>query len=218
MKKSIKGLMVVAALYLVGSLGTTFNKAAGVGEIDSQERISDHIRHDGEGGDSKPSFARTGPLMLQLKPNLGANLLSLLQTNGLENLIFGPNSPKGKTAEHSSQSIKNDSDEEIDSDAGEEGDLDGPEAIRARNLDYRRRHGMDKNFDPNQRLQLVRQQYERIEAEKAEQAASPDALPGSNWVSIGPSNVAGRMTAIAVHPTIAEIGRASCRERVSLVV
>ncbi len=205
MKKSNKGLVVVVVLYLVGSSGTTFNKAAGIDEIgavenNSQRRVSDTLRHDSEGGDSQLPFARSGPLMLQLKPNLGGDFLSLLlQTNRAENFIFGSNT-LAKT-EQVNQADRNDRGENTDSDA--DADLDGPEAIRERNLDYRRRHGIDKDFDPNQRLQLVQQQYERMEAEKAEQASRPDAIPGTNWVSIGPSNVAGRMTAIAVHPTIA---------------
>ena len=188
MKKFIQGLAVLGLLYLVGLSGTAFNKAAGVGEIGSQEGISDSLLHDGEGSYSQPFSAQSGLLMLQLKPNLEGSLLSLLQTNSVENFIFRPNSPTRETAKYSNQSIRTDSDKASDSDADE--DLDGPEAIHQRNLDYRRRHGMDKNFDPNRRLQLVHQQYEMMEAEKAEQASRPDAIPGTNWVSIGPSNVA----------------------------
>lgn len=40
-----------------------------------------------------------------------------------------------------------------------EKDLDGPDVIRDRIKDYRRRHGMGSDFDSNQRLQLVREHY-----------------------------------------------------------
>jgi photosystem II stability/assembly factor-like uncharacterized protein len=79
---------------------------------------------------------------------------------------------------------------------------EGMELIRDRVRDYLRRHGMDENFDSNQRLQAVRQEYETREAEKAKRSLYPAAVAGTNWVSIGPTNGAGRMSAIAVHPTI----------------
>ena len=82
-------------------------------------------------------------------------------------------------------------------------DLDGPDVIGDRIKDFRRRHGMDADdFDVNQRLQLVRQNYEAREAEKTSELLHPDTIPGTRWVSLGPTNGAGRMTAIAVHPTI----------------
>jgi photosystem II stability/assembly factor-like uncharacterized protein len=81
-------------------------------------------------------------------------------------------------------------------------DLDGPEVIRDRVRDYLRRHGMDRKFDPSVRLQLVRQEYEKRQAVKGKGLSQP-GIAGSNWVSLGPTNGAGRMTAVAVHPTVA---------------
>jgi photosystem II stability/assembly factor-like uncharacterized protein len=101
---------------------------------------------------------------------------------------------------------------EIHSGEGGQGQLresseeaEGMEVIRDRVRDYLRRHGIDRNFDANQRLQAVRQEYEIREAEKAKRSlhTDPAAVAGTNWVSLGPTNGAGRMTAIAVHPTIA---------------
>ena len=81
-------------------------------------------------------------------------------------------------------------------------EVDGPDAIEERIRDYLRRHGMDRKFDPNVRLQLVRQEYEKREAEKGRRSSQP-GIAGTNWVSLGPTNGAGRMTALAVHPSVA---------------
>lgn len=85
----------------------------------------------------------------------------------------------------------------------EGGQVEGPEIVRDRVEDYLRRHGMDQTgFDSNERLRRVRDEYQRMEIEKADAAARPQ-IPGTNWISLGPTNGAGRLASIAVHPTLA---------------
>ena len=81
--------------------------------------------------------------------------------------------------------------------AGRETEGDEAEIIEARIRYFRERH---RELDLNQRLRLVREEYERLEAERQSRlGTTPEA--GTTWVSIGPNNGAGRMTAIAPHPT-----------------
>ncbi len=205
--------MVVGLLYLVGMSGATSNTTAVVNEIGttekgSRERVSDHRRrHQDKEDDTHSTLARTSLLALQSRSDQEGNSINLPQNNptvnSLDNNISEQNSATNTSAERAIDPDRNDKSEESDTGAEGEEDLDGPDAIHQRNLDYRRRHGIDENFDPNQHLEAVRQQYEAMEAEKAERASRPDAIPGTNWVSLGPSNGAGRMTAIAVHPGIA---------------
>src|SRR5436305_14709992 len=55
--------------------------------------------------------------------------------------------------------------------------------------------------NPQQRLALARREYERRRQEARRQALrANDAEP--TWTSLGPTNGAGRMTAIATHPNI----------------
>jgi photosystem II stability/assembly factor-like uncharacterized protein len=74
---------------------------------------------------------------------------------------------------------------------------DESEIIEARLRYFRQRHG---NISPELRLRLVREEYQKIEAEKARRLLQPSVDPA--WVVVGPTNGAGRMTAIAPHPTV----------------
>lgn len=149
---------------------------------------------------------RSNPELHRLKTDRKADLLNLFQTNQSENPLYDDTFSSLRSAgvtRIDSKRLRPISKFAQDEDGEKElQELDGPEVIRARTEDYLRRHGMDKDFDPNERLQRVRQQYDRMEAEKAESLLRPEAIPGTNWVSLGPTNGAGRMTAIAVHPTI----------------
>src|SRR5262249_14192443 len=49
----------------------------------------------------------------------------------------------------------------------------------------------------------VREEYSRRRALESSRGLSTEAIPGNTWTSIGPTNGAGRATAIAVHPTLA---------------
>jgi photosystem II stability/assembly factor-like uncharacterized protein len=78
-----------------------------------------------------------------------------------------------------------------------------PEAIRQRTRLYLERHGDGGRIDPEQRLKAVASDYALRRAEAARRRVGPQGVGGSNWISLGPTNGAGRMTAIAPHPTIA---------------
>ncbi|MEP7131936.1 MAG: hypothetical protein ABI914_02150, partial [Acidobacteriota bacterium] len=85
---------------------------------------------------------------------------------------------------------------------GERDDDDGPEQIRERALLYLKRHGEGGRIDPERRREKVAAEYSRFrEEERRVGGRSILSVGGSNWVSLGPTNGAGRMTAIAPHPT-----------------
>jgi photosystem II stability/assembly factor-like uncharacterized protein len=76
------------------------------------------------------------------------------------------------------------------------------ESIQRRIFDYLERHGDRGRIDPERRLRRVAAEYERHSAEAGAARRGPlgtlGALP--EWVSLGPTNGAGRMTAIAPVP------------------
>jgi photosystem II stability/assembly factor-like uncharacterized protein len=86
-------------------------------------------------------------------------------------------------------------------DALESGESDGPDEILGRFRLYALQHGDLGRIDPERRLGAVRQEVERRRAARAEKHLL--GIGGSRWVSLGPTNGAGRMTAVAPHPTIA---------------
>ncbi|HEY6120770.1 MAG TPA: hypothetical protein VIV66_12490, partial [Pyrinomonadaceae bacterium] len=71
------------------------------------------------------------------------------------------------------------------------------DVIRARIQWFKENH---PELDAKLKLRIAREGYEQRELEKIR--AQTAALTGS-WVSIGPTNGAGRISSIAVHPTIA---------------
>ncbi|HYI11952.1 MAG TPA: IPT/TIG domain-containing protein [Thermoanaerobaculia bacterium] len=87
-------------------------------------------------------------------------------------------------------------------------DEDGPAFARteegcvgARVLDYLERHGDYGRIDPEVLLYVTREEHERLERERKGPRAN--AIGGTVWTSLGPTNGAGRATAVAVHPTTA---------------
>ncbi|MDQ2870068.1 MAG: hypothetical protein M3S32_04955, partial [Acidobacteriota bacterium] len=69
--------------------------------------------------------------------------------------------------------------------------------IEERSLWYLQRHGDRSRIDPErQRLRLAAE-YARFRAEARSRALKPQGVGGTEWVSLGPTNGAGRMTAIA---------------------
>ncbi|HYK05999.1 MAG TPA: IPT/TIG domain-containing protein [Thermoanaerobaculia bacterium] len=72
----------------------------------------------------------------------------------------------------------------------------------ARVLDYLRRHGNDGPIDADALLELTRDEYERRRFERSPEIG-PDAIGGTVWTNLGPTNGAGRITAAATHPTVA---------------
>ncbi len=85
----------------------------------------------------------------------------------------------------------------------EEGGEEGPELVRARARLYLMRHGDDGRIDPESRLQRVAAEYRRWREDEKRGGKSARTIGGSQWISLGPTNGAGRMTALAPHPTIA---------------
>ena len=63
--------------------------------------------------------------------------------------------------------------------------------------EYLERHGDIGRIDPNVMLKLARQTKQALDARRF----SPASIGGSTWQSIGPTNGAGRATALALHPT-----------------
>src|ERR1044071_1065937 len=85
---------------------------------------------------------------------------------------------------------------DIDEDRGDESNL-LLERIRL----YLNRHGTNGRIDPQRRLETVKAEYRHRIAEEENHGISPQTVGGTNWVSLGPTNGAGRATAIAFHPT-----------------
>jgi photosystem II stability/assembly factor-like uncharacterized protein len=73
--------------------------------------------------------------------------------------------------------------------------------VGARVIDYLERHGDYGQIDPEALLYLTRVEHDR-RVLAARQGIGADAISGSVWSSIGPTNGAGRATALALHPTI----------------
>ncbi|HEX7418541.1 MAG TPA: IPT/TIG domain-containing protein [Thermoanaerobaculia bacterium] len=65
--------------------------------------------------------------------------------------------------------------------------------------EYLERHGDFGRIDPNVMLKLTRQTKQALDSRRF----SPLSIGGSTWQSIGPTNGAGRATALALHPTAA---------------
>ena len=85
----------------------------------------------------------------------------------------------------------------------EEGGDEGPEMMRARARAYLTRHGDDGQIDPESRLRRVEIEYRRWRDDEKRGGKSTRTVGGSQWISLGPTDGAGRMTAIAPHPTAA---------------
>lgn len=65
--------------------------------------------------------------------------------------------------------------------------------------DYRRRHGINGILDPEALLEATREYVSQTRTREGR--LQPNGVTGSTWTSLGPTNFAGRMTSIAVHPT-----------------
>jgi len=65
---------------------------------------------------------------------------------------------------------------------------------------YQERHGIDGVLDSEQMLERARWGYERWLATEHRRMIKSSTADG--WVSLGPNNGAGRMTALAPHPTV----------------
>ena len=77
-------------------------------------------------------------------------------------------------------------------------DEDGPSQIRERVRLYLDRHGDRGAIDPERRRSAVAAEYARFREEQ--KGRRPMTIGGTQWVSLGPTNGAGRMTAIDFAP------------------
>jgi len=58
-------------------------------------------------------------------------------------------------------------------------------------------------LDPELKLRVVRQGYDEREGQKQLKSTTVTSEVTENWVSLGPTNSAGRISSIAVHPSVA---------------
>src|SRR5205814_176496 len=72
---------------------------------------------------------------------------------------------------------------------------DESDAIRQRIRLYLERHSDSGRIDHEWRLKAVAADYALRRAETARRSIGPQGVGGSNWISLGPTNGAGRMTA-----------------------
>ena len=84
-----------------------------------------------------------------------------------------------------------------------EQDTENADTIRERIRLYLERHGDDGRIDPERRLKAVAADYALRRVEEARRRLTPQGIGGGTWTSLGPTNGAGRATAIAPHPTAA---------------
>lgn len=80
-------------------------------------------------------------------------------------------------------------------------EIDEGDRIRERIRLYLSRHGEGGRLDPERRLRAIRDDYQRRRSEDATRGISTQAIGGTNWISLGPTNGAGRTVSIAPHPT-----------------
>jgi len=79
--------------------------------------------------------------------------------------------------------------------------VDGPEQIRQRVRLYLDRHGDRGVIDPESRRARVAAEYARFREER--RGKMPSTIGGDQWISLGPTNGAGRATAIAFPANVA---------------
>src|SRR5262245_40968835 len=86
--------------------------------------------------------------------------------------------------------------------AGAAGEIGEAQAILARARDYLRRHGDLGAIDPEGQRRRVAAAYERFrrETDLRKRGLFPRGVEDAEWISLGPTNAGGRMTAIAPIP------------------
>lgn len=80
-------------------------------------------------------------------------------------------------------------------------DEDGPFQMRDRVLLYLERHAENGRIDPERHRVRVAAEYARYREDAKRLDRSVQAVGGNQWISLGPTNGAGRMTALAFDPT-----------------
>jgi photosystem II stability/assembly factor-like uncharacterized protein len=85
---------------------------------------------------------------------------------------------------------------------GPEAEEESADLVQQRILLYLQRHGDQGRIDPERRRERVAAEYARWrERDGKGGGKSAQGIGGSDWTSLGPTNGAGRMTAVAPHPT-----------------
>ena len=77
------------------------------------------------------------------------------------------------------------------------------EDLEGRIYDYLMRHGDNGKIDPELLLKRTREIHEQLEHDiQAFRKIHAESIPGSNWISLGPTNGAGRILSVATDPTV----------------
>src|SRR5436309_2384282 len=77
------------------------------------------------------------------------------------------------------------------------------EDLEGRIYDYLMRHGDNGKIDPELLLKRTREIHEQLEHDiQAFRKIHAESIPGNNWVSLGPTNGAGRILSVATDPTV----------------
>ncbi|HEX3579015.1 MAG TPA: IPT/TIG domain-containing protein [Thermoanaerobaculia bacterium] len=77
------------------------------------------------------------------------------------------------------------------------------EDLEGRMRDYLMRHGDNGKIDPQLLLTRTREIHEQLEHDiEASRKIRTLSIPGNNWVSLGPTNGAGRILSVATDPTV----------------
>src|SRR5712692_3775255 len=130
--------------------------------------------------------------MRMLRTLVVAAIMLCTFTAGASEREREPREPKVGDVDRAPRRLDNENDERFA--LSERGCLEG------RIKDYLDRHGDNGVIDPEVLLYLNRETYETREREKR---IHPLSIGGTVWTSLGPSNGAGRLTAVATHPTTA---------------
>lgn len=77
------------------------------------------------------------------------------------------------------------------------------EDLEGRTLDYLMRHSENGTIDPELLLRRTREVHDQLERDiHTMWKIGPNAIPGSAWVSLGPTNGAGRILSVATDPSV----------------
>jgi photosystem II stability/assembly factor-like uncharacterized protein len=81
--------------------------------------------------------------------------------------------------------------------------LDQPEDLEGRTLDYLMHHSDNGKIDPELLLRRTREVHDQLEHDvHALGKVGANSISGSVWVSLGPTNGAGRILSVAADPTV----------------
>jgi len=76
------------------------------------------------------------------------------------------------------------------------------EDLEGRMRDYLMRHGDNGKIDPQLLLKRTREIHDQLEHDNRASKIRAASIPGNSWVSLGPTNGAGRILSVATDPTV----------------